>query len=138
MYNWEKFEEYLFERDLLGEEFNSVAVAEDLGVSRKTASNLIQDYLEAQIRPTSRTLFVLHRVPRTRTKSAMWHVGERSADGRALGSQWADDAKRRLERMIAPTLQRIAEKNPRALPAAQAVAKGIEASVELMTALLDE
>jgi hypothetical protein len=137
MTKWEQFEEYLFERDLLGEEFNHAAVAEDLCVSGKEASLLIQSYLGAQTRPDSKTLFVLRRVPGTRTASAMWHVGERALDGRALGEQWVDDAKRRIERYIEPSLRRIAEKNPRALPAARAVAKGIEASLELMSALMD-
>jgi hypothetical protein len=138
MHKWERFEEYLFERDLLGEQFNHAAVVEDLGVTPKEASSLIQCYLGAQLRPKSRTLFVLYRVPRTRTSSAMWGVGERAMDARSLGTQGADDAKRRIERFTEPALERIALKNPRALPAAQAVAKGIEASLDLMTALLDE
>lgn len=137
MTRWEEFEEYLFERDLLGEEFNSAAVAEDWKITRRQASLYIQRYLDAQSRPDSRTLFVLHRVPKTRTASAMWHVGERTVDARAVGRQWADDAKRRIERYTEPTLKRIAEKNARALPAAQAVLKGIEASLDLMAALLD-
>jgi len=68
----------------------------------------------------------------------MWHVGERALDARGLGSQWVDDAKRRIARYIEPSLKRIAEKNPRALPAADAVAKGIEASLELMAALMED
>jgi hypothetical protein len=135
---WEQFEEYLFERDLLGESFNQPAVVQDLGVSGKDASRYIQCYLDAQVRPKSRTLFVLHREPKTRTKSAMWHVGERTLDTRNLGRQWADDAKRRVDRFIIPALRRVAVKQPRSLRAAEAVAKGIEASIDLMTALLED
>lgn len=138
MTKWEQFEEYLFERDLLGEEFNAAAVAEDLGISTAAAGSYIQCYLGAQTRPKSTTLFILRRLTGTRTKSAMWHVGERALDARGVGGQWANDARRRLTRFTEPTLRRIAEKNPRALRAAEAVAKGIEASVELMAALLED
>lgn len=137
MTKWEELEEYLFERDLLGEEFNQAAVVEDMGVTPQYASSLIQCYLDAQARENSKTLFVLHRVPHTRTASAMWHVGARTAEARALGRQWVSDASRRIERYTEPTLQRIAQKEPRSLPAAKAVLKGIEASLELMAALLD-
>lgn len=138
MTKWEQFEEYLFERDLLGEDFNQAAVAEDLGITGRQATSLIQCYLGAQTRANSKTLFVLRRLPGTRTKTAMWHVGERALDARGLGAQWVDDAKRRISRYIEPSLKRIAERNPRALPAAQAVAKGIEASLDLMAALMED
>jgi hypothetical protein len=134
---WERFEEYLFERDLLGEEFNAAAVADDWGIPTSEATSYIQCYLGAQARPKSTTLFVLRRVEGTRTSNAMWHVGERSLDARALGAQWASDVKRRIERFHEPVLRRIAEKNPRALRAAEAVAKGIEASLDMIGAMLD-
>lgn len=137
MTKWEAFEEYLYERNLLGEEFNAAAVAEDWGIPTAAASSYIQCYLGAQVRPKSTTLFVLRRVEGTRTTSAMWHVGERSLDARGMGAQWASDVKRRIERFHEPALKRIAEKNPRALKAAEAVAKGIEASLDMIAALLD-
>jgi hypothetical protein len=135
---WEEFEEYLFERDLLGEDFNCAAVAEDWGISTIEASSYIQCYLNAQTRSKSKTLFVLRREPDTRTKTAMWHVGERAFDARGVGGQLASDMKRRISRYTEPTLVRIAEKNPRALTAAKAVGKGIEAAVELLGAMLDD
>jgi hypothetical protein len=143
MKKWEEFEEYLFERDLLGEDFNHTAVWDEFRphgrrVTRREATLYIQSYLGAQTRPDSTTLFVLTRIPGTRTKNAMYHVGERTAEARSQGKQWSNDAKRRIDRYTEPTLRRIAEKNPRSLPAARAVAKGIDASLELMAALLDD
>jgi len=138
MTKWEVFEEYLFERDLLGEEFNNAAVCEDWNITGAEATSYIQCYLGAQTRPKSRTLFVLNRNRGTRTSSAMWHVGERAVDARGVGAQLANDMKRRINRYTEPTLIRIAEKNPRALTAARAVSKGIEASLELLGAMLDD
>lgn len=134
---WEEFEEYLFDRDLLGEEFNAAAVAEDLGITVPEASRFIQVYLDAQNRKKANTLYIIRRVPGTRTTNAMWHVGARSSDARALAKQWKSDARRRIERALEPSLIRIAEKNPRAMPAAKAVLKGIEACLDMMAALLD-
>lgn len=135
MTKWEKLEEYLFERDLVGEEFNSAALAEDWEITGQEATGYIQCYLGAQTRPKSTTLFVLTR--RDRTSAAMWHVGERTMDARRLGAQTAQDFKRRIERFTEPTLLRIAEKNPRALSAAKGVAKAIEGAVEMMVSMLD-
>lgn len=135
MKQWEEFEEYLFEIHALGLDFNSKAVAHDLGISNKKASAYIQSYLSAQTNKKARTLFVLTR--KGRTARAMWHVGARTVDARQLGRQTADDFKTRLLRYVEPTLNRIAQKNPRALPAANAVAKAMEASVELLVAMLD-
>lgn len=134
---WEEFEEYLYERHLLAEDFNQAAVAEDLDVPGWEATRYIQSYLDAQVRKDSKTLFVLHRLPGTRTKNAMWHVGDRAVDARSLGSEWVSDVMRRIERFTEPTLKRIGEKNPRAVPAARAIAKSIEASLELMVSLMD-
>lgn len=131
---WEDLEEYLFDLGALDVEFNSAALAEDMGVGRAKASRMIQAYLDAQTAKNPRTLFVLTR--KGRTSKAMWHVGVRSADARNLSRQTVDDYKRRLDRFVQPTLQRIAEKNPRALPAAKAVMKSIEAQIEFMEAML--
>jgi len=133
---WEDFEEYLFDQGATDTEFNSVAVAEDLGISRAKASQMIQSYLDAQVAKEPRTLFVLTR--KGRTSKAVWHVGVRAADARHLSRQTVDDYQRRLDRFVGPTLQRIAERNPRALPAAKAVMKSIEAQVEFMEAMLIE
>jgi hypothetical protein len=131
---WEQLEEFLWDADALGQSFNSAAVAEALDVSRQEASLLIQGYLVAQTRPKARTLFVLTR--KGRTSGAMWHVGARTTDVRQLGHQTADDFKTRLLRFVNPTLRRIGEKNPRALPLAQAVIKNMEANIEMLAAMM--
>lgn len=137
MTRWETFEEYLFEYDLLGQEFNHAAVVEDLGCSSYEATRLIQSYLDAQDRKDSSTLFVLRRVAGTRTSNTMWHVGARALDARGIGQQVTDDLKRRIERVVRPTLRRIGEKNPQALPAAEATVKCMNSAVELMVAMLN-
>lgn len=133
MTRWHQFEDYLTQHATAGTAFNSRAVAQDLGVSNHRASRDIQNYLDAQTSEKSRTKYVLTR--EGRTVAAMWHVGARSTDARGLGRQTSDDIARRVERFVAPTLKRIGEKNPRALPAAHAVAKAMEASVEYLMAM---
>ena len=135
MTRWEFLEDnYLIEMEALGVDFNSQALARDLGIGRQEASGLIAAYVAAQTRVRSQTRFVLTR--RGRTYSTVWHVGARAADVRTLGSQTAEDLQTRVEGFVLPTLRRIQVLNPRALPAANAVAKAIEASVELLAAML--
>ncbi len=134
MNRWEDLEEFLFDNDMDGSAFTSHELADKMDVSRPAASGLIQNYLGAQTSPKSRTLFVLTRTGRTR--SAVWHVGARSDDTRALGRQTGDDFRCRLERHIEPTLARIGQRNPRALPAARAITQGIDAGIKLMESML--
>lgn len=136
MTRWERFEDHLTDYAATGVAFNSRAIAEDLGISPHRASYDIQNYLDAQTAKNPRTKYVLTR--EGRTTAAMWHVGARTTDVRALGRQTSDDFSRRINRFVAPTLRRIGELNPRALPAANAVAKAIEASVELLVAMMDD
>jgi hypothetical protein len=134
MNRWEDLEEFLFDHDMDQTEFTCGQIADKMGVSRPTASALIQNHLNAQTSPKSHTLFVLTRTGRT--KAAVWHVGARSDDVRSLGRQVGDDFRCRLERHIEPTLSRIGQRNPRALPAAKAVAKGIDAGIDLIESML--
>jgi hypothetical protein len=134
MNRWEDLEEFLFDNDMDGSAFTSHELADKMDVSRSAASGLIQNYLGAQTSSKSRTLFVLNRTGRT--KAAVWHVGARSDDVRSLGRQVGDDFRCRLERHIEPTLSRIGQRNPRALPAAKAVAKGIDAGIDLIESML--
>lgn len=135
MTKWEQFEEYLFDQHVTNTSFNSQAVAADLNITRREASRQIQNYLNAQTRLNSNTLFVLTRDGRTRR--AMWHVGARAADARGLSRQTADDVKRRFDRFVMPTMRRIGEKNPRALPAARLAVTALEASIAYLMAMAD-
>jgi hypothetical protein len=109
MSKWELFETYL--HSTAGMEFNSITVAQDLGVSGDEASDLIQAYLAAQRRPNSETGFVLSR--RGRANGAVWHIGVRSDDVRSMTYQLLDDMDTRLTRGWGPDLQRASALNPR-------------------------
>lgn len=136
MTHWEQLETYLFDTAALGRSFNSKALAVDTGITGQEASKLIQHYLVAQTGVRSRTQFVLTR--HGRGSGAVWHVGVRTSDVRALGKQTVADFKRRLTRFVIPTLERIEQKNPRAIPAAEAVVKGMEAGIELLVAMIGD
>lgn len=133
---WEQLETYLFDVAALGRAFNCAALAEDTGLTGPEASKLIHAYLIAQTGPKARTQFVLTR--HGRGSAAMWHVGVRTVDVRALGKQTVSDFKRRLTRFVIPTLERIEQLNPRAIPAAEAVVKGMEAGIELLVAMIGD
>jgi len=139
MTKWEKLEEFLYDLDLKGYDlFNHAAVAANFRCSGDEASDLIQAYLDHQNSKRPQCLYTIHRTPATRTASATWKVGVRSNDARETGKQLTSDVVTRVRRAVEPTLARIGEKNKRALPAANAVIKGIEAGVEIMVSLLGE
>lgn len=134
---WEELEEYLFDREALGEMFNTHALAADWKVPVRDAQRYIASYQRAQRSPKSKTLFVLYRQAGTRTSSTMWCVGTHASDARAVGAQAADDFKHRVDTFTRPVLERIGVLNPRAIPAAKAAVHGLEASIEMLVALLD-
>src|SRR5215207_3876041 len=128
---WEKLEEYLFDHDKTGSQFCARDYADDQDIDASEASARIQAYLHAQRNPKYRRdegpLFVLNRVPGTRTRSARWKVGVRAANARQIGSALHDDVAARVRRALVPDLRRIAIKNPRA---AKLATRQIEAIVD--------
>lgn len=126
---WERLDEFLVLSGLGW--FNSIALAQDLGVSRREASKLIQSYLDEQ-RRSGRTTYVLYR--KGRTTGAVWHVGDRVADARALSRQWYDDVRLRVEKALEPDLIRIGISNPRAVQVTTAIANAVEANLQLLAA----
>jgi hypothetical protein len=95
----------------VGVGFNVAAAAADMGVTRPEASGFIQAYLDAQRKPKARTLYVLSRQGRTR--SAVWHVGARTADARKLTEQCLSDMIVKVTDALAPDLRRMGILNPR-------------------------
>jgi hypothetical protein len=115
MTRWERLEAWLFDQDLQNGEFTAVEYAAAQGFEVEEATRDIQGYLSAQrVRRGSQTLFVLRRVPGTRTTSSRWHVGVSVKDARAIGTGFSDDVARRALRAFEPDLLRLAERNPRA------------------------
>jgi hypothetical protein len=134
MRRWEALEEFMYDNDMDGAQFTSTQLATEMGLTRTEASSLIQSHLNAQTSRKAHTLYVLTRTGRTR--NALWHAGARADNARMLGLQTGDDFRRRIDRVLAPTLERIGQKNPRALPAARAVLQGIDAGVKLIESML--
>jgi hypothetical protein len=136
MNDWEFLEEYLTDRALLNQEFNSVALAEDLRITRHEASVLIQNYLKAQRRANSHTLYVLSR--RGRTVTAMWHVGSRTRDVRSLTKQCLSDMSRKVSGALEPDLARMMNLNPRCARLATAFGDVFVANLNLLATQLEE
>lgn len=107
---WESVEAWIFDND--EQAFNVYDLADGMGVDSVAATDLIQSYLDAQRRPNSDTLYVLKREGRTR--SAVWSVGQRTADAKVIGGVLFEDVAVKVNRAFAPDLQRLAAKNPRA------------------------
>lgn len=136
MTRWERLEEYLFDHDKEGTTFQVNDYVDEVGLeSGAEGSQDIQSYLRAQrTQPRkdkkgrdipgtgSKTLYVLHRVPKTRTSTSKWSVGARTKNARLIGRTLADDTQRRVHRAFMPDLIRLRKLNPRA-------AKQVEAQI---------
>jgi hypothetical protein len=94
-------------------------VAVQLGVSTTEATEYIQSYLAAQRAKTSNTLFVLKRMPGTRTANAQWAIGQRQYDAKLVTKAFSSDIKCRFMLAIEPDLNRMAAINPQAAQQAQ-------------------
>ncbi len=116
---WERLEEYLYDYDLSGKTFAARRYASERGLPMKEASRDIQAHLSAQRTKKSRTLFVLKREPGRRTRNAVWSVGQRTVDVRALGQGFGDDVKAKFRRAVAPDIIRISQINKRAAKEAE-------------------
>jgi len=121
--HWEQLEEWIFENHPTGGAFSNRELASRLGVSRRQASRLIRRYTDAQRRPRSRTLYVLHR--NGRTSRAVWRFGIRTADMRGIGGQYFDDVQQKFHRAVEPDLRRIAALNPRAARQCEAIIEAV-------------
>lgn len=133
---WERLEEWLFEQHTLGGSFTVYDVADAMGCESSAASGYIQAYLEAQRSGSSRTLYVLHRDGRT--SAAIWTVGIRSADARAVSHTFYEDVKRKWMRAVEPDLARIAARNPAARPRVERIISAVfDHALHLMRIAVD-
>ena len=125
MKRWERLEEWILDNNV--ETFTSHDLAHSLQMSRAKASEMIQAHLYAQrsAKVGADLLYVLKRSDRT-TK-AVWSVGVRMADARAIENTYYEDIKRKWKRAVDPDLKRLAVKNPKA---ARHVAATIDAVFE--------
>jgi hypothetical protein len=121
MKRWESVEAYIEHNVAAGAAFTSLQYAAANGLSGAEASEHIQAYLTAQRASRSRTKYVLHRQPGTRTKNAHWTVGVKSKDVRLLGLGFADDVKTKWMLAVEPDIRRIATVNPSAARRAEKV-----------------
>jgi hypothetical protein len=117
---WERLEEYLFDHEKEGSDFSAVEYANSKGFDTEEASADLQAYLREQRRSSeSNTLYVLRRVPGTRTNAARWAVGVRTKDQLLIGKAFYDDVRRKAKRAFEPDLRRIGQINPRAAKRAE-------------------
>jgi hypothetical protein len=128
MTKWEIFEDYLY--STTRRRFTCIIVAQDMSISHREASDLIQAYLKAQRRPNSTTAFVLCR--QGRTSSAVWHVGVLTDDVRGLANQVVDDLAVKITGALIPDTRRQAELHPRVRQLAEGVVQMFLANVNLM------
>jgi hypothetical protein len=115
--------------------FTAVELANDLHISTREASRMIQSYLTAQRGRRSETAFVLKRAGRT--KRAVWSVGQTTTDARTLGRVLFDDFLTTMKRAYAPDMDRIREVNPRTARFIVAKMETMDAAVQLLGAALD-
>jgi len=134
---WQQLEDYLFDVDAQGVNFNARELAQVFDVPTSRATAMIQSHLHAQIRPRSQTRFFLRRVE-GRTSAAMWHVGIRAIDVRGAAAQTADDFRCRMRRYLVPTMHQYGVRNKRAVPAAQAMTELFAASLRVLSTTFDD
>lgn len=139
---WERLQKYLDDHNKQGTDFDCAEYAAKIQLSHHEASADIQAYLYEQRRVSSEALYVLRRVPGTRTRGARWAVGMRTHDVALVGVAFYDDVVRKAERGLEPDLRRIAEINPRAArktrlmvsqvlgPAMQLLAAAVQSDLE--------
>jgi hypothetical protein len=128
MTRWERLEEYLSERELVGGEFTARKYAKDMEFDQVVEATWdIQAYLNAQRSAKSTTEYVLRRRTGTRTCNARWIVGTKSDDARGIGKGLHSDTRRRVQRAFRPDLERIKALNPRA---AKLVSAQIDAVID--------
>ncbi len=135
MKRWERLEEWILDNNI--ETFTSHDLARSLQVTKARASEMIQAHLYAQrsAKVGDDLLYVLKRSDRT--SNAVWSVGVRVADAKAIETTYYADIKRKWERAVAPDLQRLAAKNPRAARHVQATLDAvIEGAFRIMAAAL--
>lgn len=112
--------------------FTSREYADWCGIDRRDATYNIQAYMRAQLRGD--TIHLIRREEDTRTSTTVWAAGVKVKDARGLGKAMSSDVKRRVRRHFVPTLQALAERNPRA--AKQAGAQ-IDATLDGLFAIMD-
>lgn len=133
--HWKELEVRYLDPNGIGYEFTNHDVANELLLTPRQASQYIQAYTNAQTRKRSTTRYVLVRI--FRTSSAVWIIGNRTADARDLTGQFGDDIRRRIERAIEPALARIAAINPRAVPVVQsALEPAVHSMGQMVEAML--
>lgn len=133
---WEQLEAWIYDTHQDGGNFTNYDVADGLEISNRQATYFIQAYQEAQRKPDSNTLYVIHRDGRT--KRAVWTAGVRTADARAVSHQFFDDVQHRWLRAIEPDLAHIAERNPRARPKCKQISVGVgHHALELLRIAVD-
>lgn len=122
MRRWEKLEDWINDQLATGRTtFSNWELAVGAGITTAEASGWIKAYQTAQ-KVRGQTAHFIHRTGRT--TSAVWNVGSAAQDVRGLSAQAADDMTFRITSVVVPTIEAIADANPRARK--QAVSTGVQ------------
>lgn len=128
MTRWQRLEQWLHDHGKNGTTFTVHEYAADEGFDADEASADIQAYLTAQrLQPrwvedkdgsvkevdASKTVYVLKRMPGTRTRNAQWSVGVRTNDARLVGASFSDDVRAKVLGALMPDVKRMAALSPR-------------------------
>lgn len=92
--------------------FTSVQVADFFGTDRSEASQMIQDYLAWQRSRPDEGGMRIHRVPGTRTRRALWRIGNSTRDVREMTHGMAKDVERTWERATGRDIASAMDSNP--------------------------
>lgn len=134
MHGWQLLEAYIAKMGLQHKGLSAARIAANMGVNTWEVSGWIQEYKRAQ--NAGLTKMVVHRMPHTRTRNALWIFGERKKDTEEVGKKFVSDIACNFVRDIEPTLLQLGIKAPVVKTFADAIASTIDAHVKLLAASL--
>ena len=109
---WKLVEEFLQSPEGKGQ-FTVRAYAEWQHIDVCAASQHLQAYKDAQRTDRSKTKFMLHRVPGTRTTASIWRAGARKSDAQRRSKTLLSDVRTATHDAYSPDMLRIAQISPK-------------------------
>jgi hypothetical protein len=117
--------------------FTSHQVSDFFGVDRQEASQMIQDYLTWQrARPDGQGMRI-HRVPGTRTRRALWRIGDSTRDVREMTHGMAKDVERTWQRATGKDIASAMDNNPQTRVKYTTTLRALELQIEAFVAALE-
>ncbi len=118
--------------------FTSHDYADYYDIDYLTASDHLQAYKVAQRSQKSKTQFMLHRVPGTRTRNAVWRAGCKKQDAVMRGRTLSSDMHTMVDDAYKPDMERIEAVNPRiAKRVNRAISAVVKNAMEAMDLIIE-